>query len=49
MTTEVVTNKQFASRDPKFIEACKRVNTPPTKRQAGKWRRKQGRAYKGIK
>ena len=42
---KVVTNKQFAQTDQKFIEACKHAGIPPTKRQASKWRRKQGLAY----
>lgn len=43
--TTTITNKQFAASDPKFIEACKLANIPPTPRQASKWRRKQGLAY----
>lgn len=40
-------NKKNVSRlaDPKFIDACKRINIEPTKRQASKWNNKKGIAY----
>jgi hypothetical protein len=42
-----ITNAEFAATNKKFIAACAHVNLPPTKRQASKFRRKQGTAYKG--
>ena len=49
---ERVTNAEFARTDKLFIEACDKVTRttgkgfPLTARQAGKWRRKTGLAYK---
>ncbi len=42
---EQMTNDEFARTNAKFIEACKRANIPPTRRQAGRWRNRQGKAY----
>jgi hypothetical protein len=42
-----MTNKEFAEKDEAFKEACAKVNLPATKRQASKWRRGFGLAYKG--
>lgn len=47
-----MTNREFASTDTQFREACSKAGVDATKRQAGKWRRQTGRAYKeahGIK
>lgn len=44
-----MTNKEFAKTDGKFRDACAEVNIDPTKRQASKYRRKMGKAYKGIR
>ena len=41
-----MTNKEFAEKDKIFRDICKRVNIPPTTRQASKWRMKKGKAYK---
>ncbi len=43
---EDVTNAQFARSNKEFIAACEAVNTPPTLRQASKFRDKRGKAYK---
>lgn len=40
-----MTNQQF-TRDPDFIEACRRAGVEPTKRQASKYRAKRGKAWK---
>ena len=32
------TNQQFATNNESFREACEKADTPPTKRQAAKWR-----------
>jgi len=42
-----MTNKEFASTNEEFKSVCERLNIKPTKRQASKWRRKLGSAYKG--
>ena len=41
-----VTNTQFAKDNEEFKSACASVNLEPTPRQASKWRRKVGKAYK---
>jgi hypothetical protein len=48
-----MTNKEFAKTDKAFQEACAKVKLPQEKhkelglsRQAGKWQRKTGKAYK---
>ncbi len=41
-----MSNKEFANMDVAFIEACKRVNIPATKRQASKWRNNKGKAWR---
>ena len=41
-----VTNSEFTKTDQTFINACKKVEIPPTGRQAGKWRRRTGLAWK---
>ncbi len=38
-------NKSIMTNDI-FIQACKKVNLMPTKRQASKWNNKKGLAYK---
>ena len=49
-----VTNAQFAQKDKPFVDACQKVSQRigkkflPTRRQASKWRRKMGRAYKTV-
>jgi len=50
--TERITNAKFAQTDKPFADACRRVarltdrEFPATARQAGKWRRKIGIAWK---
>lgn len=39
------TNRDYAANNAQFRAACDEQNIPPTKRQAGKWRRKTGAAY----
>lgn len=40
-----MTNEEFRT-DEVFIEACKLANCSPTRRQASKYRRGQGKAFK---
>jgi hypothetical protein len=44
-----VTNKIFAENERAFIAACVACNIPNTPRQAGKFRRGLGLAYKRLK
>lgn len=41
-----VTNREFSEVDTKFREACKAAGVQPTKRQASKYRRGLGSAFK---
>lgn len=41
-----MTNRQFALSDYHFIKACNEVGIKPTIRQASKWRRRKGKAWK---
>lgn len=42
-----LTNREFAEQDEVFKQACLNVGIEkPTQRQASKWRRKTGKAYK---
>jgi len=41
-----MTNKEFAKSNEGFQEACERVELKPTTRQASKWRRQKGLAWK---
>ena len=41
-----VTNTEFATQNDRFKEACEKASIPATKRQASKWRRKFGTAYR---
>lgn len=40
------THRDFAKNDAGFQQACANVKIPPSKRQASKWRRKMGLAWK---
>ena len=40
-----MTNQEFAQSDKAFQEACKRAGIPATRRQASKWRLKDGKAW----
>jgi hypothetical protein len=42
-----VTNREFFKTDKHFISICEDMKIDPTKRQASKFRRKEGTAYKG--
>lgn len=42
----VETNASYAKTNDTFKQACAEVGIPPTSRQAGKWRRKTGLAWK---
>ena len=41
-----MTNREFAKTDKRFVEACGSAEVKPTVRQASKWRRKKGKAWK---
>lgn len=41
-----IDNREFAKVDGKFLQACEKANVSPTKRQASKYRRKVGLAYR---
>ena len=41
-----MTNTEYAKTNQEFINACKAAKTEPTKRQASKYRRKMGKAWK---
>jgi hypothetical protein len=41
-------NRNFAKEDNVFISCCKLANILPTKRQAGKFKRSKGLAYKYL-
>ena len=41
-----VDNRAFAATDKQFQHACEKANVSPTKRQASKYRRKVGLAYR---
>lgn len=43
-----LTNKEFASQDSKFQNACQKAGVEATPRQASKYRNKKGKAYKQI-
>lgn len=43
--TRDTTNVHFAAHSPLFRKACELAGVPPTKRQAGKFRRGEGKAY----
>lgn len=45
MSTEGLTNREFAEQDQNFKERCKRAKVKPTKCQASKFRNKRGLAY----
>lgn len=41
-----VTNTEFAAKNDGLKAACEKAGIPATKRQASKWRRKFGTAYR---
>lgn len=43
------TNAEFAQEDGNFKRWCRAAGADPTKRQASKWRRQTGVAYKTMK
>ena len=48
METNRITNREFSGKDILFRKQCEAVNLPITIRQASKYRRKMGKAYKGA-
>lgn len=44
-----ISNKEFCATNAQFIDACRRADIKPTKRQTSKFRNKQGIAYKKLK
>ena len=44
-----MTNREFAKADNGFREACEAVGISPTVRQASKWRRGKGKAWKQVR
>ena len=40
------TNTEFAANDGAFRKACQKAGVEPSRRQASKFRRKMGRAYR---
>lgn len=49
MSKTRTTNRVFATTDAGFIKACKKAGIENTKRQASKYRRKQGVVYQASK
>lgn len=45
MSEDRITNRDFSRHNKAFLLACEKASIPPTKRQASKFRRKQGLAY----
>lgn len=43
-----LTNRTFAKNDDIFKKCCQEANIPDTKRQASKFRRNKGKAYKVL-
>ena len=43
---KIITNREFSEQDEVFKQACTDVDVKPSQRQASKWRRKVGKAYK---
>ena len=43
-----MTNREFSKTDKRFVEACESAEVKPTVRQASKWRRKKGKAWKCL-
>ena len=41
-----INHKEFAQEDQAFRTACEKAGVEPTSRQASKWRRKFGAAWK---
>ena len=44
-----MTNRSFANRFGPFIKLCEIAGTPPTKRQASKFRNKRGKAWDALR
>ena len=43
-----MTNREFAKTDKRFVEACESAEVKPIVRQASKWGRKKGKAWKWL-
>jgi hypothetical protein len=41
-----MTNREFSEQDETFRQACKSAGVDASRRQASKWRRRVGRAWK---
>jgi len=41
-----MTNAKFAETDQDFRKACEKADIKPTRRQASRWRRKKGLAWR---
>jgi len=48
-TKRVQTNREFAKTDTEFQRKCELAKVNPTKRQASKFRRGEGAAYRTLK
>jgi hypothetical protein len=46
MAEKILSNREFAEKDPQFKLACSGAAIPATPRQASKFRNKTGKAYK---
>lgn len=44
-----MTNADFAQTDELFLRGCELANVEPSKRQASKFRREEGLAYKALR
>lgn len=44
-----MTNREYATKNEAFIQACKDAGTKPTARQASKYRRSFGKAVRASK
>ena len=42
------TNAEFAKQDGQFQQACAKADVKPTRRQASKFRNKEGSAYQAL-
>lgn len=47
--TQTITNSKFAQEDAEFLRACELANVDPSKRQASKFRREEGLAWKALR
>ena len=45
MNTDGMSHRHFAETNKEFQAACAKAGVQPSRRQAAKWRRKEGSAY----